>query len=634
MQNSYNNFLKRQKTTATNNFKEKVANSLSGKALNNTSMPNTTNSVANKLRSVSNVATQSPTIASNTPQTVNDTNAQQAITTPPVSQQTPQNTINEVAPVSEGTGLMSLSDVNDTISSKARAVDNSYKELLEQNKNAQIEQANKNWETQQQAHNQQVDALKGQYEQSKVDAENAYNDSVNKLNENRYNQIEDLNISGTNRGIQYSPQQLGLENVANINHNKNLAETSKTRNELLNKLQIEMNNSLAQLNLKFVEAQNEYNKNLLDINTNYNNTLLGWEREDAITQSNRDYEAQLLEDKRKYEEVQKLKDQEYEKLLLEEQRKYNEQQKLKDQEYEKLLLEEQRKYNEQQKLKDQEYEKLLEEERRKWEEKQTLQQQQYEQALKEAQNKWQSSENQLDRDLQTQLSKSRSVSNGYSSGYSNGYSSGYGGYSDYGTSSYGVSTASLSDDIEARAYQAVFNDVSDDAYNAYTSLTSPYNASSRASGYASEVDDMITYAKNNGASKETLNNLYNTRDKAMKQIFEDHSGIKNYGGDAIARGDAKVDFYKKNVMNSLDQKMAKQAETLMKQLKTPSKNTSSTSKTTTTKKAVTQTKNTKSTTTKKTASKAQDNKSKQNLKKNNNFLKKVKESVSKLFKKK
>ena len=46
MQNPYNNFLKRQKTTATNNFKEKVANSLSGKALNNTSMPNTANTVA------------------------------------------------------------------------------------------------------------------------------------------------------------------------------------------------------------------------------------------------------------------------------------------------------------------------------------------------------------------------------------------------------------------------------------------------------------------------------------------------------------------------------------------------------------------------------------------------------------
>ena len=229
MQNPYNNFLKRQKTTATNNFKEKVANSLSGRALNNTSMPNTANTVANKLRANMNVVTQGSTSQSKASQPVVNTNTQQAITTPPTTQQTTQNTINEVAPVSEGTGLMSLSEINNTINSSTSpmartttttttnnttSTNSDYKNLLEQNKNQQIEQANKNWETQEQAHNQQVEALKGQYEQSKLDAENAYQDSVNKLNESRYNQMEDLNV--------YSPQQLGLENVSNINHNKNL----------------------------------------------------------------------------------------------------------------------------------------------------------------------------------------------------------------------------------------------------------------------------------------------------------------------------------------------------------------------------------------------------------------------------
>ena len=152
MQNPYNNFLKRQKTTATNNFKEKVANSLSGKALNNTSMPNTANTVANKLRSISNTSTQASTTPSNASQTIGNINTQQTITTPPTTQQVAQNTINEVAPVSEGTGLMSLSEINNTINSStspmartttATATNNTtstnsdYKNLLEQNKNQQ-----------------------------------------------------------------------------------------------------------------------------------------------------------------------------------------------------------------------------------------------------------------------------------------------------------------------------------------------------------------------------------------------------------------------------------------------------------------------------------------------------------------
>ena len=42
MQNQYNNYLKRQKQQPINNFKEKVRNSLNGKTVNNTTMPNTT----------------------------------------------------------------------------------------------------------------------------------------------------------------------------------------------------------------------------------------------------------------------------------------------------------------------------------------------------------------------------------------------------------------------------------------------------------------------------------------------------------------------------------------------------------------------------------------------------------------
>lgn len=564
MQNQYNNYLKRQKQPI-NNFKEKVINSLNGKTVNNTTMPNTAQTkVQNKVKamtpttgmSTNTVGSGSASGVSTPVQTPNNINSR-AIT--PNASQTPLNAsegtpvittpveANQIEPtnIEGGAGLMSLSDVNNAIeaplartatSSNANSDNNNYKDLLEQNRLNQIEQANKNWETQEEAFKQQMGILNSQYEQSKTDAQNAYKESVDKLNENRYNQMEELNISGTNRGIQYSPQQLGLENVANINHNKNLAETSKQRNELLNKLQIEMNNSLAQLNMAMVNAKNEHNKNILDINTNYSNTLMGWNREDAVTQGNRDWEQKLLEEKRAWEEAQAQKDKEFQQMMQELQNKFNKEQQDSQNKFDK--------------------------------EQQTNQ------------NNWQSGENKLDRDHDKEMANnSKSGGGGYSrggysrrgySGYSrsyNPYSRGYyGGYQNYDGGS-----VDMSDDINARAYIATVNDYSDDAFNAYNSLKSPYNADARASAYRSEVDEMINFAKKNGADDDTMRSLYNTRDRAVKQMFENHSGYKNYGGDAIKRGDDKVKFYQKHVTNSLDRMKANQAESIMKKMRSTKK---------------------------------------------------------------
>ena len=538
MQNQYNNYLKRQKQQPINNFKEKVKNSLNGKTINNTTMPNTAQAnIQNKVRAMtpnngtSTIGSGSASGVTTPVQTPSNINTN--ITTPNASQtplnasETPSvvnapveaNQIENNIEGGAGMGMMSLSDINNTMARSvenpnARSTSNSYKDLLEQNRNDQLAQADKDWAIQEDAFNKQIENLQSQYKQSVTDANNAYKESVDTLNQQRYNQMEELNVSGTNRGIQYSPQQLGLENVANINHNKNLAETSKTRNELLNKLQIELQNSLTQLNTTIANSRNEYNKNKLDINSNYYNTLVAWGREDEQTQNDRDWEQKLLEEKRKWEEEQAQKDKEFQQMMQELQNKFDKEQQ-------------------------------------------------------NSQNNWQSGENALDREHDKAMAKKGRSGGGYSgyssrgySGYSrsyNPYSSGY--YNGY--DSYDGGSVDLNDDIEARAYQSVFNDVSDDSYSAYTSLKSPYNASSRAIGYASEVDDMIEYAKNNGASSDTLRNLYNTRDKAMKQLFEDHSGYKNYSGDAIKRGDDKVKFYKKNVTNSLDRTIANQAERVM-----------------------------------------------------------------------
>lgn len=591
MQNQYNNYLKRQKQQPINNFKEKVKNSLNGKTINNTTMPNTAQTnIQNKVKAMtpnsgtstigsgnaSGVTTPVQT-PSNTNTNVTTPNASQTPLnasegTPAITTPTETNQINNIEG-GEGAGLMSLSEINNSISPamartvtnpNARSSNTNYKDLLEQSKNEQLAQQDKNWQIQEDAFNQQMDTLKGQYEQSKTDANNAYNESVDKLNENRYNQMEDLNVSGSNRGIQYSPQQLGLENVANINHNKNLAETSKQRNELLNKLQIEMNNSLAQLNMSIVNARNEYNKNKLDINSNYYNTLIGWGREDEQTQNNRDWEQKLLEEKRKWEEEQAQKDKEFQQMMQEMQNKFDKEQQ-------------------------------------------------------NSQNNWQSGENALDREHDKAMAKKGRSGGGYSgysrsgySGYSrsyNPYSSGYyGGYQNYDGGS-----VDLSDDINARAYIATANEYSDDDFDAYNSLMSPYNADSRASAYRSTIDAMIDTAKQNGADDDTMRSLYNTRDRAVKQMFENHSGYKNYGGDAIKRGDDKVKFYKKHVTNSLDRMKATQAERVMNGMR---KNKIEDKKKTTTK-------STKSTKTNKTVEKVKKSvsNSAKNLKKNTNTKK-------------
>ncbi len=345
MQNQYNNYLKRQKQQPINNFKEKVRNSLNGKTVNNTTMPNTTQAkIQNKVKamtpttgmSTNTVGSGSASGVSTPVQTPNNINTK-PIT--PNASQTPLNAsegapvittpveANQTQPVNAegvgGAGLMSLSDVNSalavtpettsgyninpnartinasanqrglvynpldpnaivpgtgatsgyninpnarTINASANqrglvynpldpnaivpgtggmtqaeyeaeakrkleagiALDNPelynkytsqstpYK-LAEQILQSQKEQADKGWQLQEQMFQQQQEALNKQYEQSKLEADNAYKQSVDTLNEQKYNQMEELNISGTNRGIQYSPQQLGLENVANIN---------------------------------------------------------------------------------------------------------------------------------------------------------------------------------------------------------------------------------------------------------------------------------------------------------------------------------------------------------------------------------------------------------------------------------
>lgn len=560
MQNQYNNYLKRQKQQPINNFKEKVRNSLNGKTVNNTTMPNTTQAkIQNKVKAMTpTTGTSTNTIGSGsasgvvTPvQTLNNINAK-PIT--PNASQTPLNAsegtpvittpveANQTQPINAegvgGAGLMSLSDVNSalavtpeatsgySVNPKARtasanqrslvynpldpnaivpgtggmtqaeyeaeakrkqeagiALDNPelynkyvnqstpYK-LAEQILQSQKEQADKGWQLQEQMFQQQQEALNKQYEQSKLEAENAYKQAVDTLNEQKYNQMEELNISGTNRGIQYSPQQLGLENVANINHNKNLVETSNKRNELLNKLQIEMNNSLAQLNMSHLQNYNDYQNKLNSYQVDYYEKLMNWNREDNKTEDERAWEQKLLEEKRKWEEAQAQKDKEFQQMMQEMQNKFDKEQQ-------------------------------------------------------NSQNSWQSGENALDREHDKNMaSKSRSGGgySGYSrggySGYSrsyNPYSRGYyNGWDSYDGGMPDVNSSYLEDEIAQQAVDNNFKRLSTDAYNAVDS-GGIYDLMERASFYDEFTSPM--YNAYYGLNKTVDERLDNTRETALKHMF-------------------------------------------------------------------------------------------------------------------
>lgn len=563
MQNQYNNYLKRQKQQPINNFKEKVINSLNGKTVNNTTMPNTVQTkVQNKVKAMTPTSgTSTNTIGSgsasgvSTPvQTPNNINSR-AIT--PNTSQTPLNAsegtpvittpveTNQTQPINAegvgGAGLMSLSDVNSAlavtpettsgynVNSNARGIDASanqrglvynpldpnaivpgtggmtqaeyeaeakrkldagialdnpelynkytnqstpYK-LADQILQSQKEQANKGWQLQEQMFQQQQEALKKQHEQSKLEAENAYKQSVDTLNEQKYNQMEELNISGTNRGIQYSPQQLGLENVANINHNKNLVETSNKRNELLNKLQIEMNNSLAQLNMGHLQNYNDYQNKLNGYQTDYFEKLMNWNREDNKTQDNRDWEQKLLEEKRAWEEAQAQKDKEFQQMMQELQNKFDKEQQ-------------------------------------------------------DSQNNWQSGENALDRNHDKEMAdNSRSGGGGYSrggysrrgySGYSrsyNPYSRGYyNGWNNYDGGE--VNSETLNDEITQQAVDNKFKQLSTDVYNA-VDTGGVYDLMERAGIYNDSISPM--YNSYYGFNKTVDERLNNTRETALKHLI-------------------------------------------------------------------------------------------------------------------
>ena len=520
VQNNYNNYIKRQQQSSTNQFRQKIANSLTGKTVgNNTTKtkvsPSTMGQVKVNALGVNNAPKPKttpqlkttpqpqPTVQANTVQPKASTigegmftgdmpvNASQSTTTP---QNTTSGATTPIQPVATETpvenqtgttGMMSLSDINKAIQGentsqltqedviqinelsnnpevkmKAYANGKTPQQMAQELLEMQKEQLKKDWEIKKQELELQKNQAQQSHEQSVKDAENAYLESVDKLNDARYQQKEELSVSGQRRGIQYSPQQLGLENVANINHNKNLAEASKSRNELLNNLSIELGKVMGNITMGLQSATNDYNSNVTNLMANYQKQMMDWAYNDQQTESDR-----------------------------------------------------------------------------KWQEEQALKDQQFQKEMAELQNKWQAEQNALDR---KQYGKSRSGGGGgYSySGYSySPYSRSYSG-NDYG--GYGFSSdLDLSSKEGETAFISTVKQDSTDLYNAFDYGTMN-EVNEKGEIYAEEMNKYIDYAKSNGASRQVINELEKTKKTALVHLYNKayarSTGTDIKVGDTIYKG--------------------------------------------------------------------------------------------------
>ena len=576
-QNSYNNYISRQKRNSTGLFKEKIKNSLGGVAVgNNTTLNKTSNvtpqtgattvtpnvlgksttaNISKNANGVPKVNLTTPTApitgsrSVSTPYQMNahinakpiqpniskgqiggvkdniNTSGQTVNPLQPTTAVQPVEnvTATPVTPTTDGTivdnsatggttGMISLSDINNALSidnnqanqqddmdvlvkevtgedkpsmefteedykamdelannpyvqSGARASDKTPQQLAQELITMQKEQLQKDWEQKKAELELQMKQAKDSYTQSVTDANNTYKETDEELKLNRYQQQEDLAVDAQRRGIQYSPQQLALENVANINLNKNLADASKKRNELLNNLQIQINQSMENILMGLQSATNTYTSNVSDLMSDYQKQMMDWAYNDQQTESDR-----------------------------------------------------------------------------KWQEEQTKADQAFQKEMAELQNKWQAEQNALDRKT---YGSSKSGGGGYGYGGRGYYRSyrpwrnyGYGryGYARNNWRNYGGSYGSFSDNVDLNSeegQEAVLStakQLSTDVFNG-ANFGSPTSLDERAQVYKEEMGNILNEVKgmsgSKGVKKKVVDELEKTYNVAINHLFNESFGRVN-----------------------------------------------------------------------------------------------------------
>ena len=508
-QNPYNNYIKRKAQTnvgvnpivapkPNNNpsvgFKKRVVGNLGGNTLTPVTQTQKSQNTSSQTTNQYTTPPEANTSPSNNVQPVNNINTQpakaKAVVDAPVAPQANTVTTETVAPMQVDNApamyatrsIDELNQINEIanevienpmMSRMARSTGKTPQQYAQELFEQQKAQLQKDWELKQQELKLQQEQAQKSWQTSVDDTDKKYNETVDKLNLNRYEQMQDLSVSATNRGLQYSPQQLGLENVANINHNKNLAEASKQRNEMLTQLNTKLMELQAQLTLGSQNAVNEYNKALGQLSADYNSKLMDWS-----------YDKQMTDEERAWQEAQAQKD-------------------------------------------------------REWQEK-----------MDKANKEWQSAENALDR------AKGRSGGSygggGYSSSWkgNSGWKNGWKNYKGSGWSNYGNYGDGLSlnfDDInQASVYFDEFKKNSTDVYNSpYLRAGGLTDVNERAKVYSELIDPEIKYAEKNGASKEYVNKMIDTRDTAIKHMYEravqrDKNGLIKLNNDTVVQSKAPL----------------------------------------------------------------------------------------------
>ena len=492
-QNPYNNYIKRKAQTnvgvnptiapkPNNNpsvgFKKRVVGNLGGNALTPVTQTQKSQNTSSQTTNQYTTPPEANISPSNNVQPVNNINTQptkaKAVVDAPVAPQTDTVTTETVAPMQVDNApamyatrsIDELNQINEIanevienpmMSRMARSTGKTPQQYAQELFEQQKTQLQKDWELKQQELKLQQEQAQKSWQTSVDDTDKKYNETVDKLNLNRYEQMQDLSVSATNRGLQYSPQQLGLENVANISHNKNLAEASKQRNEMLTQLNTKLMELQAQLTLGSQNAVNEYNKALGQLSADYNSKLMDWS-----------YDKEMTAEERAWQEAQAQKDKEWQEAQAQ---------------------------------KDKEWQEKMDKANKEW--------QSAENALDRKNGRSGSSYG------------GSYGGYGYSSswkgnsGWKNYKGSGWSNYGNYGD---GLSL-DLASDIGGKAYTKTFREMSTDRFNSLTSGNELETVQMRADIYKDEIDKEIEYAKKSGASKKVVDELVTIRDTALKHLY-------------------------------------------------------------------------------------------------------------------
>lgn len=149
-----------------------------------------------------------------------------------------------------------------------------YKGNLDNMKDQNLGQANKEYQSAYEKLLQEYENAKKEYEFGKNEVNKGYDESKEKLGDELYNQHQQLNVNASNRGISYSPQALGLEQVNNINYNKNVTKIMQQKNDLLSEIDMKIANLAGTKASTLKELQTSHLGNVNSIQQQYMNQLM------------------------------------------------------------------------------------------------------------------------------------------------------------------------------------------------------------------------------------------------------------------------------------------------------------------------------------------------------------------------